>query len=186
MLLPGPSLLEATRVPPRLVTGARCRREEPFRRPPRPGAARAPIAHGRNPARRATREVSARRQRRRGARRYRWRSRWLGLLAWSVAMNKRAHERRGVDIPVVLLDQTGAERLALARDVSVGGMFVETEARLAIGSTLLVVVRLPGADHESRLPVRVRWARDGGLDLQFGLLGARDTHALTELARPPK
>ena len=34
------------------------------------------------------------------------------------------------------------------------------------------------------LPGVVRWNRDDGMGVQFGLIGARETHAITELTRP--
>jgi type IV pilus assembly protein PilZ len=67
-----------------------------------------------------------------------------------------------------------------AKDISVGGMFVETSQPLAFGARL--TVRMVVSRQKSYLlPAVVRWTRPGGMGLQFGLLGARETHALTEL-----
>jgi len=66
----------------------------------------------------------------------------------------------------------------MATDVSLGGVFVETDEPPSFGSKVVVVCPLDeGA--ASRLDAVVRWAKPGGVGLQFGLLGARDTHALT-------
>lgn len=72
------------------------------------------------------------------------------------------------------------------RDLSIGGMFVETPTPAPFNSELEILVVLPGAGDTSSLPARVRWDRDGGMGIQFGLLGARETHLIAKLARPAK
>ena len=71
----------------------------------------------------------------------------------------------------------------LGRDLSVGGMFIESGATLAFNTKLTIVCRIPGMDADSRLPAIVRWAKPGGFGVQFGMLGARETHAITRLMR---
>ncbi len=70
-----------------------------------------------------------------------------------------------------------------AKDISVGGMFIETTAPAAFGADVVVHVALPGANAPLDLPGVVRWVRDGGMGVQFGLLGAKETHIITEIAR---
>jgi hypothetical protein len=70
-----------------------------------------------------------------------------------------------------------------ARDVSVGGMFVETESPFPFGAEVVVHVLLPGHKEELAMPAVVRWTRVDGMGLQFGLLGARETHTITEIVR---
>ncbi len=72
---------------------------------------------------------------------------------------------------------------ARARDVSVGGMFVESEERPAFGTEISIVGRPPGAGAPLVLPGVVRWSKDDGFGVQFGLLGAKETHALTLLLK---
>ena len=36
-----------------------------------------------------------------------------------------------------------------------------------------------------QIPGVVRWTRPDGMGVQFGLLGARETHAITELTKEP-
>lgn len=62
-----------------------------------------------------------------------------------------------------------------------GGMFVETSQRVVFGEQLSIAVHLPSAKQELNLPAIVRWLAPGGFGVQFGLLGARETHALSEL-----
>jgi hypothetical protein len=69
-----------------------------------------------------------------------------------------------------------------ARDIGIGGAFVESSEPLPFGTELIVVVRLADRGAALRLPAIVRWTRPGGFGIQFGLLGARDTHALAQLS----
>jgi Tfp pilus assembly protein PilZ len=62
-----------------------------------------------------------------------------------------------------------------------GGMFVATKESLPFGAELIIVTRLPGAKADLRLPAIVRWLTPNGFGVQFGLLGARETHAISEL-----
>jgi hypothetical protein len=78
---------------------------------------------------------------------------------------------------------TGESIVGVARDISVGGMFVESEVAPAFGVQLTIVVTLPGTAGQFKLPAVVRWAKPGGFGIQFGLLGARETHALTNLLK---
>jgi hypothetical protein len=71
----------------------------------------------------------------------------------------------------------------LAKDISVGGMFVQTEAPVTFGAEVVVYMTLPGAPKEIRLPGVVRWKSPDGMGVQFGLLGARETHAITEIVK---
>ncbi|HEY2409834.1 MAG TPA: PilZ domain-containing protein [Polyangiaceae bacterium] len=95
--------------------------------------------------------------------------------------DKRVHPRVIVDLTVSCEPKDGSAFTGLARDISVGGMFIETSAPMVFGSELSIVVRLPGAKADFRLPAIVRWVKSGGFGVQFGLLGARETHAITEL-----
>lgn len=72
---------------------------------------------------------------------------------------------------------------ALARDISIGGMFIESAEGVAFGAELSITLRLPGAKQDMALPGVVRWTKPGGFGVQFGLLGARETHAISELMR---
>jgi len=95
--------------------------------------------------------------------------------------DKRLHPR----VPfgeIVTCEVSGGETLeGRARDISVGGVFIESEAPVAFGSEVTIVVRLPNTKAESRLPGVIRWFNPGGFGVQFGLLGARETHAISEL-----
>jgi len=66
-------------------------------------------------------------------------------------------------------------------DISLGGMFVETQTPEAFGTEIVVHVHVPGEPSAFALPGIVRWTEAGGMGVQFQLLGARETHAITEL-----
>jgi type IV pilus assembly protein PilZ len=72
---------------------------------------------------------------------------------------------------------------ALGRDISLGGMFVETPTPADFGAELVVHIRLPGSGVESQIDARVRWKTRDGMGLQFGSLRAQETHLITELVR---
>jgi type IV pilus assembly protein PilZ len=99
----------------------------------------------------------------------------------------RRYNRAPLDCALEFVPKGGKEPVGgRAKDISLGGMFVETEAPLAFGVELVVHVTLPGQKSAFALPAVVRWSRVGeGMGVQFGLLGARETHAITELTKEP-
>ena len=66
-----------------------------------------------------------------------------------------------------------------ARDISLGGMFIETDVPCAQGERITIHLTLPEGRQELSLPAIVRWTSKEGMGVQFGLLGARDTHEIT-------
>ncbi len=48
---------------------------------------------------------------------------------------------------------------------------------------MTIVVALGGAQ-PSRVPAVVRWSKSDGFGVQFGLLGAVETHLIAKLLRP--
>lgn len=76
-----------------------------------------------------------------------------------------------------------APREGICRDISVGGMFLETASPARFGAEVIVQTSLPGSSDALALPGVVRWLRDGGMGIQFNLLGAVETHVITELQR---
>jgi len=96
-------------------------------------------------------------------------------------VEKRKFERVPFQQPVVVEDEAGDSHLADACDLSVGGMFV-AGAEVPFGSRVTVHVHDDaGGDWTMALPGVVRWTRDGGIGVQFGPLGARETHRITEI-----
>jgi hypothetical protein len=97
----------------------------------------------------------------------------------------RRHQRAPVDVPVEFSPKGSQQRRSgLATDLSLGGMYVQTAEPLPFGADLVVHVTFPGQKATFGLPAVVRWVRAGqGMGVQFGLLGARETHAITELTK---
>ncbi len=96
----------------------------------------------------------------------------------------RRHARTPIDLSVEFVAKDGGRPApGVGKDISLGGMFVETHAPAAFGSSVVVRMRLPGTKDDLILPGVVRWTRDDGMGVQFGLIGARETHAITELGK---
>lgn len=96
---------------------------------------------------------------------------------------KRVHARVVVDTTVSCEPRGAAAFVGLAKDISIGGMFVESTQALPFGTEVSIVGRFPGTKADLRLPGIVRWAKPNGFGVQFGSLGARETHAISELFR---
>ena len=64
-------------------------------------------------------------------------------------------------------------------DLSVGGAFVEAEPSPAMGTKVLLRIEMPSGQ-ELAVGGIVRWVKPEGIGVQFGLLGVRETYALTE------
>ncbi len=99
--------------------------------------------------------------------------------------DKRSHQRVPIEATFSCESAGGAAFEAKSKDVSVGGMFLEASHSPAFGTELTIVGLLPGAKKELRLPAVVRWVKPGGFGVQFGLLGAVETHVLSELMKEP-
>ncbi len=96
---------------------------------------------------------------------------------------KRRHARVQVELPVTCRAADGARFGGIARDLSLGGLFIECSEDFPFGTKLTITIRLPGALDESEIPAVVRWNKPGGIGVQFGLLGAKETHLLVQLMR---
>lgn len=96
-------------------------------------------------------------------------------------VEQRRHSRAEIDTPVAFVAKGSTQRfVGTAKDVSVGGMSVATQTPIAFHGELVIHVTLPGQADAIALPGVVRWVRDGCMGVQFGLLGARETHVITE------
>ena len=93
-------------------------------------------------------------------------------------MEKRKFERVPFHQPVVVVDQAGRSFLGDACDLSIGGMFV-AGVTAPFGTRLVVHIHALADEWTIAVPSVVRWSRENGVGVQFGSLGARETHALT-------
>jgi hypothetical protein len=71
----------------------------------------------------------------------------------------------------------------VARDICLGGMFIETEFPAPFNAEVVVHIRLDETGSEIVLPGIVRWTDAEGMGVQFQLLGVRETFAITEIVR---
>jgi len=94
----------------------------------------------------------------------------------------RRHHRVPFTEPVVF-SRKGSEKRSSGQsaDISLGGMYIETTAAEPFGAELVIHVHVPGEPSAFALPGIVRWTDSAGMGVQFGLLGARETHTITEL-----
>jgi type IV pilus assembly protein PilZ len=99
-------------------------------------------------------------------------------------VENRRHKRSPVDIAVEFWERGLARpRVGRAKDLSQGGMLIETSDPLAFSTE--VVIRLPFAQRSgpTELSGVVRWNHAGCMGVQFGLLGARETNVIAELTK---
>lgn len=94
---------------------------------------------------------------------------------------KRRFRRIIINVEVLCRPEGMPPHSALAKDIGLGGMFVRSEHRPAFGASIVVEVKLPRQREAFQLPGVVRWQNGEGYGIQFGLLGARETHAITRL-----
>ena len=94
---------------------------------------------------------------------------------------KRGHPRSAIDVPVTCRRADGASFEGRAKDISLGGMFVEAAEAQAFNTELTIECELGSPKGKAMLPSVVRWSKPDGFGVQFGLLGARETHLITTL-----
>ena len=102
----------------------------------------------------------------------------------TVVTDKRSHNRVALSVEATFQLSSDAGIGGQLKDISVGGAFLELGEAAetpAFGPKGTLVVELPGNKSPLELPSTVRWNKAGGIGLQFGLLGAKETHALSKL-----
>lgn len=95
---------------------------------------------------------------------------------------QRKHHRVPVGFKVTCILDEATQFEGMARDLSVGGLFVESDRKMLFGTSITIVATTLAA-RELRLPSVVRWAEPGGFGVQFGLLGAYVTHVIVDLVK---
>ncbi len=93
----------------------------------------------------------------------------------------RRHFRKSASFAVEFSVGQGPHEPGVCRDFSLGGMHVQTTKPAPFGASVTVYTKLKGLQAVSALPGIVRWIKADEMGVQFGLLGARETFALTEM-----
>ena len=96
---------------------------------------------------------------------------------------KRLFERAHFD-GKVNVSHAGGSFAAQVRDLSVGGVYILSEHKLAFGTDVSLSMLLPALAERGKGPMTltgiVRWTRDDGFGVQFGPTGALETWALAD------
>jgi type IV pilus assembly protein PilZ len=97
---------------------------------------------------------------------------------------RRTFARKPIHVDVEIVVAPGAPAVkGVCRDLSIGGMYVVTDARVPFGAQVTVLLAVPGTAAAMPVPAVVRWAGPDGLGLQFGLLGAKETHGIAQVLK---
>jgi len=96
---------------------------------------------------------------------------------------KRHHERLQITLQIQIEAPGMPAHSAVVKDLGQGGAFVESAQALAYGSEITLLISLPGETQPLRVPCTVRWSKPEGFGVQFGLLGAKETHAIARLLK---
>ncbi len=74
----------------------------------------------------------------------------------------------------------GGERFeGQVHDLSVGGAFIATESSPSVGTKLSATIDMPEGK-PLVVDATVRWTKPDGIGIQFGLMGVRETYAVSE------
>lgn len=94
-------------------------------------------------------------------------------------IEKRKFPRKPVDLVAAILVEGRPDPIeGRVRDLSIGGGFLLVNAVLPFGQKIFVRIDFPAPAGSMKLPAIVRWSDPDGIGVQFGLLGARETHAI--------
>jgi hypothetical protein len=93
----------------------------------------------------------------------------------------RQYPRRQVTAPIAFQIGDGPWIEAESHDISIGGMFIETTEPASYGAKVQIYIQLPGLKQETLIEAVVRWSKTTGMGVQFAMMGARETHALTRM-----
>lgn len=91
---------------------------------------------------------------------------------------RRVHERFECDLPVTLLHEGEVE--SVATNISLGGFYLVTQAKLPYGSLVKVRFRVPAMKQDATVTGTIRWVKPDGIGVQFGSLRALEVWALNQ------
>lgn len=80
-----------------------------------------------------------------------------------------------------MIEYKGAVIEGRARDISLGGMFLEAPTSVPFDAEVIVAVTVPALPDPVRITCRVRWVTSEGMGVSFGALRAVETWAINQL-----
>jgi type IV pilus assembly protein PilZ len=76
-------------------------------------------------------------------------------------------------------------RTALTRNMSIGGIYIESSEKMTLGKKLKLRFRVPTQKEPIEVGAQVRWSDASGFGAQFDGLRARDVWALGKFLEQP-
>jgi uncharacterized protein (TIGR02266 family) len=100
-------------------------------------------------------------------------------------MKRRTQQRYAIRLPVVI-EHDGSQHHGQSRNISIGGLFVETPAPLPFGETVKVSFQIPTIKEPIEVDAEIRWVEteqgvNKGVGVQFRGLRAKHVWALNKL-----
>jgi type IV pilus assembly protein PilZ len=105
-------------------------------------------------------------------------------IAPSSALTRDQSRRRSARVPTnfeIRVGSGAATQVARCTSLSLGGMFVETALRFDYEAVVALELMDCEGGHILHLEAVVRWFGPRGFGVQFGPMGARETHILSGL-----
>lgn len=100
----------------------------------------------------------------------------------AAALDQRATPRTRVRHAIEFSLGDGGRRAGVCRNLSLGGVAIQTAEPAAFGCRVTVFMLLDGIDGETCLGATVRWSKPGVMGVQWDSLGAHVTHAILRTA----
>ncbi|MBI2892213.1 MAG: PilZ domain-containing protein [Deltaproteobacteria bacterium] len=92
----------------------------------------------------------------------------------------RIHHRLELQMPVSWVHE-GVEQHGTTRNLSVGGMFIDTDHAPPFHSIIRLRFRIPALRQDTSVDAHVRWVEPGGIGVQFVGLRAIEVWGLNQL-----
>ena len=97
----------------------------------------------------------------------------------------RHHFRKETNRPVIFVLRGGDRRSGICRNISLGGLLVETTEPAPFGADITIYIELDDVVGRAALPGVVRWTTSTTMGIQLGLFGVRITHAILRILALP-
>ncbi len=99
-------------------------------------------------------------------------------MTFGKAIDSRRHARTKTSHAIEFAIGNGTPRPGICRDMSLGGLQIETQEPAPFGADVNIFIELKGIAGPTQLRGVVRWTKPGIMGVQLGSFGARVTHAI--------